>query len=82
MHQDYYYYQHDRVYTEGYYEKSVEIFLESNFYNVNSEKLVSTIQTETANPADIEDLADSFSNTIVKVLVENGVIKKVPIKTE
>ena len=79
---DYYSYQYDRVYTDGYYEKTIEVFLESNFYNVKSEKLVSTIQTQTANPADIEDLADSFSNTIVKVLVENGVIKKVPIKTE
>ncbi len=79
---DYYYYQSDRIYTEGYYEKSVQIFLESNFYNVNSEKLVSTIQTETANPADVNDLADSFSNTIVKVLIENGVIKKLPVKTE
>ncbi len=79
---DYYYYQYDRVYTEGYYEKSVQVFLESNFYNVKSEKLISTIQTETANPADISDLADSFSNTIVKVLVENGVVKKVQSNTK
>jgi len=73
---DYYYYQHDRVYTEGYYQKTMQVFLESNFYNVKTAKLVSTIQTETVNPADIGDLADSFSNTVVKTLIENGVIKK------
>lgn len=77
---DYYYYQYDRVNSPGYYEKTVQLFLESNFYNVNDTKLVSTIQSETDNPSDVYDLADSFSNTIVKTMIENGVIKKVVAK--
>ena len=73
---NYYYYSYDRAYTPGYYAKSVEVYLESNFYNLQNEKLVTTMQTETVDPTNINDLADSFSKTIVKFMVENGIIKK------
>ena len=76
---DYYYYNYDRVYVDGYYEKTIDVFLESNFYDVASGKLMSTMQTETMNPSDIYDLADSFSETIVKALIENKIISKIKI---
>ena len=73
---NYYYYSYDRSYSPGYYAKSVEVYLESNFYNLDDGNLVSTMQTETVDPTNIDDLADSFSKTIVKFMVENAIIKK------
>jgi hypothetical protein len=73
---DYYYYNYDRVYTPGYYAKSTQVYLESNFYNIADGKLVSTMQTETVDPMNVSDLADSFSKTIVKFMIENKMIIK------
>ena len=73
---DYYYYNYNRVYTPGYYAQSTQVYLESNFYNIANEKLVSTMQTETIDPTNISDLADSFSKTIVKFMIENRMITK------
>ena len=73
---DYYYYNYDRVYTPGYYAKSTQVYLESNFYNITNGKLVSTMQTETIDPMNVSDLADSFSKTIVKFMIENRMITK------
>jgi len=73
---DYYYYNYDRTYTPGYYAKSTQVYLESNFYNIADGKLVSTMQTETIDPTNISDLADSFSKTIVKFMIENRMITK------
>ena len=73
---NYYYHSYDRVYTEGYYAKSTQVYLESNFYNISDEKLVSTMQTETIDPTNVADLAESFSKTIVKFMIENKIITK------
>lgn len=73
---DYYYYNYNRTYTPGYYAKSTEVYLESNFYNIAEENLVSTMQTETVDPSNISDLAESFSKTIVKFMIENRMITK------
>jgi hypothetical protein len=72
---DYYYYNYDRVYAQGYYESTIQIFLESNFYSLISDTLVQTTQTETFNPADVRDLADSYSKTIIEQLVTGKILK-------
>jgi len=72
---DYYYYNYDRVYSPGYYETSQQIFLESNFYSLNSDQLVQTIQSETIDPVDITDLAKSYSNVLIQQLVTGRVLK-------
>jgi len=72
---DYYDYNYGRVYSPGYYETSKQIYLESNFYNLNTGKLVQTIQSETIDPADVRDLAQSYSNILIQQLVTGRVLK-------
>lgn len=72
---NYYYYNYDRVYSPGYYATSTQIYLESNFYSLNSNTLAQTIQTETVDPADVKDLAESYSKIIIQQLVTGRVLK-------
>ena len=76
----YYNYSYYHYYSEpGYYESTTSLYLEANFYDLTRDKkdgmLVSSIQTETVDPADIEDLADSFSYTILTKLISQGILK-------
>ena len=72
---DYYGYNYNRVYSPGYYQTSTQIYLESNFYSLQSDKLIQTVQSETINPADISDLARSYSNVLIQQLVTGRVLK-------
>jgi len=73
----YYSYNYNHYYgTPGYYESTTSMYLECNFYDVNDGgKLISSIQTETVDPSNIEDLADSFSYTILTQLINQGILK-------
>ena len=71
----YYYYNYNNMNTPGYYEETKSVFLESNFYNLTEGKLLSSIQTETTDPAGVDDLAVSFSTTILKKLITDKVIE-------
>lgn len=72
---DYYDYNYNRVYSAGYYQTSTQIFLESNFYSLTNDKLIQTVQSETFNPADVADLARSYSGTLVQQLVVGRILK-------
>jgi len=75
----YYTYSYNHYYggTPGYYTTTESIYLEANFYDVNENgKLVSSMQTESVDPADIDDLADSFSYTVLKELISQNILKK------
>ena len=69
----YYNYYHD----PGHYESTTSLYLEANFYDLKTQngKLICSIQTETVDPTDVEDLADSFSYTILSELIKKGVLK-------
>ena len=69
----YYYNNYNRM-NSGYYEETQSIFLESKFYDLNKGKLVSSIQTKTVDPAGTDDLAASFSQTILKRLLSDKII--------
>ncbi len=82
----YYSYNYYNYYSDpGYYESTTSLYLEANFYDLTKApssdsaaydgKLVSSIQTETVDPMDIEDLADSFSYTILTKLISQGILK-------
>ncbi len=70
----YYYYNYNHMYEPGYYEKTQSLFLECNFYDLNDGKLVASIQTQTIDPANIDDLALSYSETILKKLISDKII--------
>ena len=74
----YYGYSYNHYYggTPGYYQSTESYFVECNFYDVNeNEKLVSSLQTETVDPSDIDTFADSFSYTVLKKLVEQKILE-------
>jgi hypothetical protein len=75
----YYTYSYNHYYggTPGYYTTTESIYMEANFYDVNEGgKLVSSMQTESVDPTNIDDLADSFSYTVLKELISQNILKK------
>jgi len=75
----YYNYSYNHYYggSPGYYTTTESIFLEANFYDIDEGgKIVSSMQTESVNPSDIDDLADSFSYTVLKELIKQEILKK------
>jgi len=74
-HYGYYYSSYNTVYYPGYYKKSKEVFLEANVYDVDSEKLLWSGQTETSNPNSLDGFVKSFSKTLVDNLIADKVIK-------
>ena len=69
----YYYYAYSTVYSSGYYTTSTSYFVESNLYDVASQKLVWTAQTNTEDPTSIETESANFA----KIIVDNLMLKKV-----
>jgi hypothetical protein len=70
----YYSYAYTTVYSTGYYTTATTYFLETNLYDVASEKLVYTAQTKTEDPSSIEKGADNFASTIVGDILVKKVI--------
>ncbi|UKJ06334.1 hypothetical protein [Solitalea lacus] len=63
------------VYDPGYYTTDKTYYLETNLYDVNSEKLVWSAQSETLNPSNIDKNATEFADLIVAKMVSEGVIQ-------
>lgn len=61
----YYGYAYSTVYSSGYYTTSTKYFVETNLYDVATEKLIWTGQTKTSDPESIEKGAPAFADIIV-----------------
>lgn len=70
----YYSYYYPRVYQPGYYETSTRFFFETNLYDINSNKLLYSAQSQSSAPSSLNTLADDFSRTIVKDMKKRNVI--------
>lgn len=73
---DYYSYAYATVYDRGYYKTTTTYFVETNLYDIATEKLIWTGQSETKDPASIEKEANNFATLIVNELFAKKVIKK------
>ena len=62
--------------SPGYYEKTTDAFLESNLYDIESEKLIWTAQTKSKEVTSVEKEAPKFA----KVIVDDIIKKKVLIR--
>lgn len=67
---------YNMVNTPGYYEKVTNYFLTGNFYNVKTEALIWSAQSETFNPTSLSDFASSYSEKVVDELLSSGIIRK------
>jgi hypothetical protein len=66
-----------RIYEPGYYVSNTKYFWESNFYDMNTQKLVYSVQTQSFDPASSESLAHEYGQLIVKDMVKNKVLGNV-----
>lgn len=73
---NYYWTYYDRVNTPGYYTKTTSVFLTTNFYNVSSEELLWSAQSETVNPQSLSDFAKSYAQAMVQDFVGAGIVRK------
>ena len=64
------------MYDPGYYTTDKSYYLEANLYDVESEQLVWSAQSETTNPANLEAFARTFAMVISDQMIKDGVIVK------
>lgn len=62
------------VYSPGYYDTSVSVFLESNLYELGANTLVWSAQSKTEDPSSVSSLANAFSRVLVDEMVDNKVL--------
>lgn len=73
---DYYNYAFTTISKPGYYVKSTTYFIESNLFDIATEKMIWTGQTTTKEPNSVEKEAAAFSKIIVDDLLRKDVLKK------
>ena len=67
---------YDRIYTPGYYTTDTRYFWESNFYDVAAKDLLYSVQTESFDPASVENLAHEYGKLIVGDMLKHQVLTK------
>ena len=58
----------------GHYETNINYVFETNLYNVNSKKLIYSVQTESNDPSTMGTLTYDYSRSVVKDLKKNNVL--------
>ena len=66
-----------RIYEPGYYVTDTKYFWESNFYDMSTQKLIYSVQTQSFDPASSESLGHEYGQMIVNDMVKNKVVNKV-----
>lgn len=73
-----------RIYEPGYYVTNTRYFWESNLYDMSTQKLVFSVQTQSFDPASTEILGHEYGQMIVKNMVKQNVLqnlKNIPART-
>ena len=65
-----------RIYEPGYYVTDTKYFWESNFYDMNTQKLVYSVQTQSFDPANSESMGHEYGQMIVKNMIKQNVLKQ------
>lgn len=70
------YYQtiNERIYSPGYYVTDTRYFWESNFYDLVSNSLLYSAQSQSFEPASTESLSHGYGQMIVKDMIKNKVL--------
>lgn len=71
----YYNYYSPMVYSPGYYSTDNTYYIETNFYDLEQDRLLWSIQSEAYNPTSIETWFDKYSNDLLKELEDEGLIE-------
>lgn len=65
-----------RIYEPGYYVTDTKYFWESNLYDMSTQKLVYSVQTQSFDPANSSSMAHEYGRMIVKDMVKNNILQK------
>lgn len=72
----YYSYYQPIINTPGYYNKDKEYFIQSNFYDVSSQELMVSIQSEIYNPTSVGNFSKMYIKDVIKQMDKEGLLKK------
>ena len=72
----YYTTMHNRIITPGYYAVNTKYFWESNLYDLTTNELIYSVQTQSFNPFSTDDLAHQYGKMIVENMQKNNVLTK------
>jgi hypothetical protein len=67
---------YQRIYEPGYYVTDTKYFWESNFYDMSTQKLVYSVQTQSFDPASSESLGHEYGKVIVKDMQKLNILQK------
>jgi hypothetical protein len=65
---------YNRIYTPGYTEQRTDYFFETNLYDVNSNKLLYSAQSQSFDPSSATQIAHEVSKAVVKDMQKNGIL--------
>jgi hypothetical protein len=65
-------------YSPGYYTGSVQVFLEANFFDLETNELIWSAQTKSTDVASIETMAVQFADAIVADFISKNVLPAPP----
>lgn len=72
----YYNHYYPQVYSPGYYSTDKTYYIETNFYDLEQDRLLWSIQSEAYNPTSIESWFDRYSYDLLNELKAEGLIEK------
>jgi len=72
----YYNYYSPQVYSPGYYTTNKTYYIESNFYDLEEDQLLWSIQSEAYNPSSLDSWFDRYSADLLNELKKEGLITK------
>lgn len=75
----YYRTMYTRVYDPGYFVENTKYFWESNFYSLDKKELLYSSQSQSFNPRDAQDLAESYAKVIVKDIATHNILSPQPV---
>jgi len=70
----YYNYYSPYVYSQGYYTTDKTYYIETNFFDVEEDKLLWSIQSEAYNPSSLDSWFDRYSYDLLNELRNEGLI--------
>ncbi len=73
---NYYFMSYNTVYTPGYYVTNTDVYIESSVYDLQKNELIYSLLSQTVNPTSVGDFTKSFSKSLAKTLVDQGVFLK------
>lgn len=73
---NYYGFMYNRVYDPGYYTVDTKYFLEGNLYDLQNNKLLYSVQTQSFDPSSTARFAVVYSKKVAKDMFKQGLISR------